>query len=78
MELLVKKYNYENLCKLLIGKKAKFLSDCEFFPNFKVIGRVLEINIANNGEYLIKIRTNTNKIIDIGSNMYNLRFVILF
>ena len=75
---LIKKYTYENLCKKLIGKKVKLTSDCEFFPNFKVIGRVLEINISRNDEYLIKVKTNTNKIIDVGSNMHNLKFAILF
>jgi len=75
---LIKNYSYINLCEILIGKKVKFVSDCELFTNFNVIGRVLEINIAKNNEYLIKVKTNSGKIIDIGSNMKNLEFVILF
>ena len=73
----IKKYTYENLCKKIIGRKVRFKSDCEFFPNFDIKGRVLEINIKNS-EYLIKMKTNSGKIIDIGSNMKNLEFVILF
>ena len=72
----VKKYTYENLCKKIIGKKVRFKSDCELFPNFDVTGNVLEINIKNS-EYIIKIKTNSGKLLDIGSNMKNLEFDIL-
>lgn len=75
---LVKNYTYENLCKALIGHKARFKSDCEFFPNFDVKGRVLEITISKNKEYLIKVKTNSGKVLDIGSNMTNLEFVTYF
>ena len=74
----IKNYTYENLCKILIGHKVRFKSDCEFFPNFDVKGRVLEINIGKNNEYLIKVKTISGKIISIGSNMSNLQFVTLF
>ena len=74
----IKIYTYEKLCKILIGHKARFKSDCEFFPNFDIKGRVLGINIGQNNEYLIKVKTNSGKIIDIGSNMSHLEFVVLF
>lgn len=71
----VSKYSYNDLCKLLIGNIVNFKSDCQIFPNFNVTGKVLQITIAKNNEYLIKILRN-GKQYDIGSNMRNLSFSI--
>ena len=72
---LISKYSYNDLCSLLIGKIVNFKSDCQFFPNFNVTGRVLSIKISNNNEYLIQILKDGKKY-DIGSNMHNLSFDI--
>lgn len=76
MRKLVSSYSYQDLCKILIGKNVNFKSNCEFFPNFDVSGKVLSISIATNNEYLIKIVTKNRKFYDIGSNMKNLSFII--
>jgi len=73
---LIKNYSYTDLCEMLIGKKVQFKSDCEFFPNFNVTGKVISISPSqNHNELLIKILRN-NKKYDIGSNMKNLSFNI--
>lgn len=67
----VKKLTYEKLCEY-IGKTVILKSDCEFFPHFTVIGRVIDIKVQNN-EYIINIKTKpNNKELSIGSNMKNL------
>jgi len=71
----VRKYSYQNLIKKLIGNKVQFKSDCEFFPNFNVTGKVLSYYIKGN-ELLFKVKV-MNKTIDIGTNMKNLRFTII-
>ena len=70
---LVSKYSYTELCNQLIGKIVNFKSDCQFFPNFDITGKVLTIDITKNNEYLIKLLRN-GKVYDIGSNMRNLNF----
>lgn len=69
--MLVKQLKYKELLSY-IGKKCEFKSDCEFFPNFHVIGKVVSVKL-NNNEYEITVRTEpTGKEIPIGSNMRNL------
>ena len=71
----IKEYLYIDLCRLLIGKKVQFKSDCEFFPNFDVTGKVESITPKQN-ELLISIIRNGKKY-TIGSNMKNLTFKIV-
>lgn len=67
---------YRQLCQLL-GRRVHFKSDCEFFPNFDVIGKVIEIHIGNNLETIFKFLHLNGKVIEIGSNMKNLRYELL-
>jgi hypothetical protein len=69
----VKKYSYEQLIKKVLNKKTRFISDCEFFPNFDVTGLPINYYIKNN-ELVFKFKTAMGKTIDIGVNMKNLRF----
>ena len=72
----IKKMSLLDLSKTLIGHKVRFISDCEFFPNFIVSGRVLDVSIGNNNEYLINIKTKpTGKEMTVGSNMRNLSII---
>lgn len=69
--MLVNKLKYTDLL-MLVGDKCKFKSDCEFFPNFNVIGKITNVSVKNN-EYIINIITEpTGKELTIGSNMRNL------
>lgn len=69
--MLVRELTYKQL-STYIGSRCEFRSDCEFFPNFHVIGNVLSVTI-NKNEYEISIKTEpTGKIISVGSNMRNL------
>ena len=73
---LISNYSYEELCNILMGKLVNLKSDCQIFPNFDVTGKVTNIVISKNKEYIIKLLRN-GKVYDIGSRMHNLRFSLL-
>lgn len=58
----------------LLGQKVHMKSDCEFFPNFDVVGKIVSISPGNNGETVMTMITANGKTIYIGSNMKNLRY----
>ena len=67
----VKKLTYKELLEY-IGSRCEFRSNCEFFPNFHVIGVVTAVD-TERYEYFIKVKTEpTGKEIPISSNMRNL------
>ena len=72
---LANRYSFIQLIKKLVGQKVNFTSDCEFFPNFNVTGKVISYYIKGN-EVIFKTKVS-NKTIDIGSNMKNLKFKII-
>ena len=72
----VKNFGFEVIYKKMFGKNIRFISNCEFFPNFDVIIKVNKIYIRNN-EILFEGLTKTNKKLIIGSNMKNLQFEIV-
>ena len=73
---LVKNKSFKELCQLN-GYVVNFKSSCEFFPNFDVVGRVTNIMLKND-ETIFTIKTHpTNKEIKIGSNMHQLRYLIM-
>lgn len=72
----IKDLTYAQLCSY-INKTFEFTSDCEFFPNFNVIGKITKVDI-NNKEYIISVSTKpTGKLIKIGSNMKNLKMKVI-
>lgn len=71
---LASKYSSTQLIKKIVGQKVRFISDCEFFPNFNVTGKVISYYFKGS-EVLFKTKIG-NKTIDVGSNMKNLRFEI--
>lgn len=72
----VKNYTFEIIYKKLFGKNVRFVSDCEFFPNFDVIIKINKIYI-NQNEIMFRGLTKSNKNLTIGSNMKNLKFEIM-
>ena len=72
----VKKMSLLDLSKTLIGHKVRFISDCEFFPNFDVTCNVKQIYMKGN-EIIFEVNTLNNKYLTIGSNMKNLQFELL-
>ena len=73
--MLVNRLTYEQLSED-VGENVVLRSSCEFFPNFIVSGRVLDVSIGNNNEYLINIKTKpTGKEMTVGSNMRNLSII---
>ena len=73
---LIKKYPYNKLTSLLLGKKVHFTSDCQLFPNFNVIGKPISISLVN-GIPLIKTILTNGKTIQIDGGMSNLSFELL-
>lgn len=74
----VSSYTIEKITNKLLGKKVRFISDCELFPNFDVKVQVVSISISKNREILFDCRNLSNrKKLTIGSKMKNLRFQIL-
>lgn len=61
----------------ILGKKVHMLSDCEFFPNFDLTGKVVSIKPESNGETLITLLLSNGKTMYVGSNMKNLRYEII-
>ena len=64
--------NYKELYSLL-NKNVRFISDCEFFPNFDINGKIFKITF-NKDEYIFSLRLKNKKEIKVGSNMKNLQF----
>lgn len=74
----VSSYTIENITSKLIGKRVRFVSDCEFFPDFDVKVQIVSISMSENREILFDCRNLSNrKKLTIGSKMKNLRFKIL-
>ena len=49
-------------------------SDCEFFPNFDVTGKITAVKPGQNGETVMTMLVTNGKTLYIGSNMKNLRY----
>ena len=71
-------YTIEKITSKLLGKRVRFTSDCELFPNFDVKVQIISISISQNKEILFNCRNISNrKKLIIGSNMKNLKFQLL-
>lgn len=70
----IKNYTINELYNL-IGKNISFISDCEFFPNFNVSGKLIKLDIKNN-EILFTLDIHSKKNFVVGSNMKNLKIEI--
>lgn len=73
----VRKYSFNKIYEKTFGKNVRFISDCEFFPNFDVTLKIKNIYIASNSEFIFEGKTKNNKSLKVGSNMKNLQFEIL-
>ena len=67
---LIKNMTYDEIYSLR-GSEVRFISDCEIFPNFDVVGKVKSISLEGS-EYVFNVFIK-GKNIHIGSNMKNLR-----
>lgn len=74
--MIVKGRSFIQLQNELLGKRARFISDCQLFPNFDVIGKVVKM-FMQSGEIIFEVITNKQKRIKIGSNMSNLSYNLL-
>ena len=72
----VKKYTYETLTTMCLGKQIHFTSDCDFFPDFDIKCQVLQMKMESN-EILFTCKLSNGKTITVGSNMRNLQFEVL-
>lgn len=69
---LIKNMTYDEIYSLR-GSEVRFISDCEIFPNFDVIGKVKSISFEGS-EYVFIVSVK-GKNIHIGSNMKNLKIM---
>lgn len=77
MYKLVKSQSYIQLQNELLGKRARFKSDCQLFPHFDVVGKIVKMWISN-GEIIFEIIVDNNlKRLKIGSNMSNLSYSLV-
>lgn len=67
---LIKNMTYDEIYSLR-GNEVRFISDCEIFPNFDIIGKVKSISFEGS-EYVFIVSVK-GKNIHIGSNMKNLK-----
>lgn len=74
--MLVKNKSFVQLQELLLGKRAKFICDCEFFTRNGVVGKIVKMEIQS-GETIFDVLCDNQKHIKIGSNMPNLSVTIL-
>lgn len=74
---LIKKYNNKTITSKLSGKFVRFTSDCSFFPNFDVKGKVMKCDYSKSGNLIFNVKIKSGKYITVDSNMHNLRFEIL-
>ena len=71
------KIPYKEIRDEILNKKVHFISDCEFFPDFDVIGKVYNVEYKIN-ETLIYVKVlKNNKKITIGSNMKGLKYEVI-
>lgn len=62
------------LISMIVGKTVHMTSDCEFFPNFDIKGKVLSWSMHNT-EVIFKVKIpGRTKPLSVGSNMKNLAF----
>ena len=73
---LLSNLTYEQITTSLYNKNIHFTSDCEYFPEFDVIGKIIKTRIQN-AEIVMTFKTKQGRVIDIGSHMKNLRYEIL-
>ena len=69
---LVKNMTYDEIFALR-GNEVRFISDCEIFSNFDIIGKVKSISLIGS-EYVFNVSVK-GKNIHIGSNMKNLQIM---
>ena len=72
----VSSYTIEKITNKLLGKRVRFTSDCELFPNFDIKCKVLEMKLESN-EIIFTCKLSNGKTIPVGSNMHNLQFEII-
>ena len=71
---LVSSKSISQISSELLGKKVHMKSDCEFFPNFDVTGKITAVKPGQNGETVMTMLVTNGKTLYIGSNMKNLRY----
>lgn len=73
--VFVRNLSYSEIYKL-INKKVRFISDCDLFPNFDIIGKIKSISLYKN-ELIFDTKLECGRIIQVGSNMKNLKIDVL-
>lgn len=74
---IVKNYTYQKLLDEVMGNIVHFTAHCELFPNFDIKGKVISY-YTTEFELILKVKIQAyNKIIEVGTNMGNLKFEVI-
>lgn len=73
MVYTIKDLTFDEISKLMIGKKFHFTANCEFLPDFDLIAIVKSVKIRNGVEAMIETVTSRNSTFTIAGNMKGLK-----
>lgn len=74
---VVKNYTFKKFIDEVLGNIVHFTANCELFPNFNIKGKVVSY-YTNQYSLILKVKIQAyNKIIDVDTNMANLKFEVI-
>lgn len=73
MVYTIKDLTFDEIPKLMIGKKFHFTANCELFPDFDLTATVKSVKIRNGVEAMIETVTPRNSTFTIAGNMRGLK-----
>lgn len=74
---VVKNYTFKKFIDEVLGNIVHFTANCELFPNFNIKGKVVSY-YTNQYSLILKVKIQAyNKIIDVDTNMTNLKFEVI-
>ncbi len=74
---IIKDLTFDEISKLMIGKKFHFTANCEFLPDFDVTSTVKSIKIRDGIEAMIETLTDRNTQFTIAGNMKGLKATLI-
>lgn len=73
----IKDLTFDEIPKLMIGKKFHFTANCEFLPDFDIVATVKSVRIRNGIEAMIETSSSHGNTFTIAGNMKGLKAELL-
>lgn len=73
----IKDLTFDEISKLMVGKRFHFTANCEFLPNFDITSTVKSVRIRDGVEVMIETLTDKNTSFTIAGNMKGLKATLL-